>query len=708
MAVQIQPRTYRIVPTLDLVTPAPLKEPGVLIACINHEPTAEGATRIDGFERVDGQTKASAATYYYLSFKTGTATINTGDTVTGATSGAHGKALIAMVVSSGTLGGGDAAGYLVLTSVSGTFQDGEALQVTAVTKCLADGVATLEGAADDTNDTTWKHLAQETQRALIGAVPGSGVLRGGWVINGVRYAVRDNAGGTAGVLYKSTSTGWQLVPLGRRVAYTSGGTYQLQVGDTITGAISGATAVVTRVTLTGQSDVTTGLASGFIYFATQTGVFQAENLNVGAHLDVATIAGNSSALTLPAAGRYEGLMHNFYALSSSNRFYGVNGVGSAFEFDGTVFAFLDSAVTPDVPDHIGELAEHLVLSFPGGRVLTSGDGLPDNYTAAFGAADLGLGDDCTGMIGPYNAGLIVAARNHIRILLGHDVNDLNLDTQAAFSGCIEWTLQIVNKPVFYDDAGLRDLTSATNFGNFNVGSLSRMIEPMIKGFKALGVTPVASLVCRRKSQYRLFLSDGKVITVYFGNVSTNAITGVTTLPQILVSDLGKVASFACSMEDGLGNEVMLFGCDDGYLYELDSGYNFDGAEVEAYFRTAFDSCKSPDYIKRFHSCSIQGTFADNTNVSYTAEYDYGDSNQPLNAERVRAIAGAGGFWSEYDNWNDFNWSAAAYGKAYGELRGRGENVSLAVITNLTYERPYSISAVSHHFSMIKLNTRKVG
>jgi hypothetical protein len=707
MATQIQDRTYRVIPTLDLVTPMPLKQPGVLIAGMNHEPTAAGATRIDGFERVDGQTKASAAVYYYLAFTGGVATIAAGATVTGASSAASGKALIAMVVTSGSFGTSDAAGYLVLSAVSGTFTAGENLQVGAVTKCVLSGTATLGGALNDTDNATWSALAQETQRALIGAVPGSGVVRGGWVINGVRYSVRDNAGGTAGALWKSTSTGWQSVSLGRRLAYTSGGTYEPQVGDVITGVVSGATATLTRVTMTGSSDFTTGLASGYFYFASQTGVFQAESVNIGAHVDVASIGGDSSAITLPAGGRYEGLMHNFYALSSSNRFYGVNGVGPAFEFDGTTFVLLDSPVTPDTPNHIGIQSEHLVLHLRGGRIIGSGDGVPDNFTAAFGAFDLGLGDDCTGMIGPYNNGLIVAARNHVRVLLGHDVSDMNLDTQAAFSGCIEWTLQIVNRPTFYDDAGVRDLTAAATFGNFNINTLSRLIEPMVQGFKALGVTPVASLVCKRKSHYRVFLSDGKCICIYFGAVSTNPVTGLTSLPQILVSDLGKVVSFATSMDDGLGNEVMLFGSDDGYLYELDSGNNFDGAEIEAYFRTTYDACKSPDYTKRFHSCSIQGSFGDNIDAGYAAEYSFADADQPSAIERTRAIAGAGGFWSEYDNWNDFNWSAAAYGKAWGELRGRGENFSLSFITNLTYERPYSISAMSVHFSLLARNRRKV-
>jgi hypothetical protein len=70
--------------------------------------------------------------------------------------------------------------------------------------------------------------------------------------------------------------------------YTSGGTYTILVGDTITGATSGATAVITNIS-TASGSFAGGDAAGNLRWSTQTGVFQAENINVGANLNVATI-----------------------------------------------------------------------------------------------------------------------------------------------------------------------------------------------------------------------------------------------------------------------------------------------------------------------------------------------------------------------------------------------------------------------------------
>ena len=119
---------------LDLISPAVRTNAGSAVAAVNYEPHARGFRRIDGYERFDGQPAPSAASYSALNFTNGTATITTGQTVTGATSGATGKALIDAVVSTRAYGTSETAGYLVPTTVSGTLLPGEDLQVGGVTK----------------------------------------------------------------------------------------------------------------------------------------------------------------------------------------------------------------------------------------------------------------------------------------------------------------------------------------------------------------------------------------------------------------------------------------------------------------------------------------------------------------------------------------------------------------------------------------------
>lgn len=88
------------------------------------------------------------------------------------------------------------------------------------------------------------------------------------------------------------------------LAYTSGGTYEVQVGDTVTGATSGATARVLSKTTTSGTWAGGG-AAGTLTMCDQSGTFQSENLNVGGNNDVCTVAGNSSASNLTAADSFD-------------------------------------------------------------------------------------------------------------------------------------------------------------------------------------------------------------------------------------------------------------------------------------------------------------------------------------------------------------------------------------------------------------------
>ena len=77
-------------------------------------------------------------------------------------------------------------------------------------------------AYDAASSTVQGAIDREAARVAITTVPGSGPVRGVWYFSGSLYAWRDNAGATAGVMHKATSTGWQQVS----AAFPPGGTYE--------------------------------------------------------------------------------------------------------------------------------------------------------------------------------------------------------------------------------------------------------------------------------------------------------------------------------------------------------------------------------------------------------------------------------------------------------------------------------------------------
>jgi hypothetical protein len=527
---------------LDLVTPPLVMAPGRALAGTNYEACESGYRRIDGIERFDGHTSPSATSYSYLSYASGTLALVTGQTVTGATSGASGVLLVDQVLTSGTFGAGTAVGYLVLRVTSGTFSNGENIQLAGVTKAVSSAASVPYGASNDADNTTWARAAIEAGRALIAAPTGSGPIRGITMLSGTVYCFRDNIGATAGGLWKATTTGWSAVALGLTMPFTSGGVTEITAGQTITGATSGATAVLTRVVKT-SGTWAGGDAAGYFVMASKTGNFVAENINVGASPNLATVAANAVATTLPAGGRYELQVYNFYGTSGSLALYGVNGVGKAFEFSGTVFSPVSSGQTTDTPIHMTVHKNRLFLGFLGGLMDCSITGSPQVFSGLLGAAEFGMGDEITGMVGEVVDTMFVFTTSKTKVLYGSSTDltsadPFSLKTLNKEAGGVAWSMQEVGTLTYYDQLGVRNTTTTQNYGDFNAGTFTAMIQPLLDAKRVAGATVTASVRSRRKVHYRVFFSDGTGITVFLGKTKSS-FGSIYPIPQVTTFDLGK-------------------------------------------------------------------------------------------------------------------------------------------------------------------------
>ena len=670
---------------LDLVTPAIALPAGRMIGGSNYVPVDTGYQRIGGYERFDGRPTPSAASYWVLNFDAGTAGVLETETVTGGTSGATGIALIDAVLESGTYAGNDADGYLVLTAVSGTFQTNEAL-TSASGSATSDGTATEKGASNDTDDDTWLQDAIETARGNIAAAAGSGNALGVWSYNGTKYTFRNNAGGTAAVMFKATTAGWVAQDLGETLDFTSGGTYVIAEEDSIEGETGGATATVKRVIIDSGA-FADGDAAGRLIIYSQVGAFQAETIKVGANLNVASIAADSNENTLAASGRFEFVNHNFGGHAGSEKMYGCDGVSKAFEWDGSVFVPIITGMTADTPIHIAAHTNHLFLAFSGGSLQHSGTGTPYFWSVITGASELGLGEEITALVAGYAQTLVVFGRNKVKSLYGHDVTDWVLQDISNDSGGVEWTVQIIGDPIYLDDIGLRSLKTTQAFGDFRLGTLSALVEPVFRAKRAAGVTAVASIRVRSKDQYRLFFSDNTGVVLYLGRKQ----------PELGIFEYDDAIECVCSSEDSSGDEEIFFGSDDGFVYQIDSGDSFDAAAVTSFARLPFAHIGAPTQNKRYHKVTLELDAEPGTTLSLIAEFSYGDATQPAAPEQEFDVQGGGGFWDE-DNWDSFYWDAAEEGTAEAYIGGIGKNVSIAVRSTETYSTPHTLHGLTIHFS----------
>ncbi len=663
---------------LDLVTPAVAKPPGFCIAARNYEPASDGYRRMGGYERFDGQSKPSVQTYYKINVTTVVGTIAAGSTVTGATSGATGIAVVALAL---------ADTYLIVRRTTGTFVTAEALQVSAVTKATSSSAA-VEGpvVGFESSHDTWLRAAIEQARALITSVTGSGSILGFFTLNGSQYVIRNNAGGSAAVMWKATTAGWSTQDLGREVAFTSGGVHEIVAGEVITGATSAATATVRRVILTSGS-WSAGDAAGRLIVNGQAGNFQAENLDISGFPNSATIAANTTANALPAGGRYDTTEHNFRGAGGSVMTYLANGVGKAFEFDGTVIVFITTGMTTDTPSHVCEHKNHLFLTFPGGSLQHSSIGEPQEWDVVTGAAELSLGHAITQLISGYGQVLVVMGRNQVNLLYGSSVDDWELVPTSEDSGGIEWTASVMGMPVYYDDAGIRRLKTTTAWGDFVTGTDSIKAHPLIVAKRTAGVTPVAAARCKVRTLYFLFYNNKTGLFVYYGRKE----------PEIMAFELDHQVTTIHVGEDSSGNQEIYFGDDTGYVFQFNKGTSFDGQAVEAYIRLAYNHLGKPSVNKVWKGVQLELTAAPAAEIFLTADFDYGNPDQPGQPEAEFNVSGGGGFWNE-DNWNQFYWSNPSVGQAIGELEGFGPSCSLAIISESTYEEPHVLHGLTFNYA----------
>lgn len=659
---------------------------GELQASENYEEAIQGGyIDIEGFERFDGRPAPSDASYATYPV-TISGSVEVDDTITGAVSGA--TAVVVAVVTTET------PNYLVVTKINGTFTDTEDLEVSASVEASAAGDLTVDGAATPKLHAQYRNLAADAYRADIAAVPGEGSVLGVEDLNGTEYAWRNASGGATAALYQATASGWTLVDLGNEIDFTSGGTTAIAEDDVVEGAIGGATATVERVILT-SGTWAGGDAAGRLILSGQTGTFQAEDLDVqGGAANVATVAGDSTAITLLPSGSYEFDKSNFADPGGSPRLYGVDGVNRGFEFDGSVFVPINTGMTNDAPEHVQVHDSQLWYSY-GAQLQHSGIITPYIWTLLSGGDTLVVDDQITALEGQpgqqgQNPTMSVFQRNRIHHVYGSPGN-YQLIRYRREVGAYAGTVKTLTYSVYLDDRGITDLQTTQAFGNFRHATLSSKIQEYVNANRGLAVH---SCIVRNKSQYRLFFSDGQALYVTFTGRRRQP-------PSFMPIRLTKAPSCITSVETAAGGEKILFGASDGFVYRLDKGTSFDGEDITAFMDLHFTN-DDIRYLKAFkHSATIEARGSGYAEIDFGYRLGYGDSDeyvQPADQTAEIGFATTARWDGAGLTWDTLFWDGATLVPTTGlELDGEAENISFSILKSSDYFAPVRMTGIHYHY-----------
>jgi hypothetical protein len=650
---------------LDTETPVRQLKPGYVLGSDCYEPKVGGGyARLGGIERFDGRTSPSSMEVVPLRVEGLTGVIAVGDVLKGMPSTAQGTVVWS------------AAGYVALVNVAGNFATGDTLTVAGAYRGVAHTDPSIM--AEQTN--AMLAGAEDLQRQLIGQVPGlAGTpVRGAAVLYGTLYAWRDFDALTQKV-YKATVAGWVEVPLLQRVAFTAGTGAEPAEGSVITKG--GVTATVRRV-VAQKGDWSPGTpAEGWLIISGASGAFTAGALTAGGTL---TLSGPQSQIVLAAGGRWELKPYNFSG-GLTMRLYGADGVNDLIEFDGEVLVPIPVPGMAKKPRFIELHKQHLWASF-GVSVQRSGVQEPYQWTVLSGGAELAMGDDVTGLKSvsgsATEAALLVTSENKSAAIYG-DPTGYRIDTLSTEVGAAPWTLQEIGKVIALDAAGMRDFTPTQAFGNFK----SQTITDHIRS-KAKGLTARASVLSKATGRYRLFLSDGRMLS---GAPGKRWAWMFSTLPWTV--------NVACEGEIG-GQTRVFIGCDDGYVREMDAGRSLDGQSMEFWKKYPFTVLGKPGWKKKGAHITAEVSGASFGTLKATVEVDYGDPDRLVSQVERADIPPPASAW-DIGNWDTGVWDGQVGQRMKFRLRWSGENVSVTFFGESAQDLPHEVDSVCLWYRMLR-------
>lgn len=704
----IKSKTFAYQGGINVMDSPSMIEPGQLLGCLNYEPGVRGGyRRFDGYERMDGHPSPSDADYLAVQVDPSYQPA-VGAVVNEIESGASGEVCYVDT---------DHA-FLVLTKLIGKFMcNGSTFSVADYADTPSIGPGYINSGLTDQIASTYflqKYLYLQAEIGPVGGVGAQGPVRGVVPYRDKVYAFRDDVpsgnslagAATSASMYVSTPAGWQPVPLGIKVRYDTGVYADAMQppleGTLLTGATSGTTFQLQRVVT--QSGTWGTDAAGFVIVSAVSGTPVAgELLKDGDGVTYMTYRSHAPQVLKPG-GVYEFRVHNFNASQdpdSGYRLYGVNGVDYGFEYDAVngVFVQIETGMAADTPDHLEVHAEYyLFYSFPGGSLQNSGFQKPLEWTAVTGADERAVGEDVTFLREDVSSTLMIGTRRSIWSLSGTATENFQIKTYATATGAVARTTEMPGQLVFLEDRGLTGAQATPAFGNFEAATFTDKILDLLTHLLATD-TPVGAVVTRKKNLYRLVFASGTVLCL---SVNAQGQFGGWTQGIFPTTVYGFYGGFA--LDGARWYERAFLAAENGYVYEVDKGRSFDGANITHFLRICYYDAGSPDTIKRWRRLQVdlqpEGLATMAISVDFNFGSQAGQSNEPLD------LVGNGGFW-DISKWDQFVWNAPRYSQAVMKVEGEGYNIGMFFAGNSNNEQSVTLYSASLQYSprVINRNTK---
>lgn len=383
---------------------------------------------------------------------------------------------------------------------------------------------------------------------------------------------------------------------------------------------------------------------------------------------------------LNPGGKLSACVSNFYGNIGGQAAYGADGVNKPFEFNGLTYTEIETGVPAGIfPTKVTEFKNHLFLAYPGGSLQNSSLGNPLIFDAISGAGEIGVGDEIFDLIELQGGQLGIFCKDRIQFLQGTSADNFLLQAFSD-SGTRPDTVQPIFSDIIYLDRQIQRLATTDAFGDFASASLSEQVRPLVDSL--LKRSPI-SFTSKSKNQYVLLDDTG------FGLVATfagNQLSGFTTLSL--------PRSFFTVFNGELNlDEVIFLGGEDGFVYQWDSGFDFDGESIDSILLLSPIHIKNSFQLqKRFRKVVIEADSRSEINLLVRAEFDYGAVNP---SQIAKATTRRQGGIFDVSLYNEALYSGELKGHSTAYVAGHGRNIAVYIYNTSNFgQLPHTLESMT--------------
>jgi len=317
----------------------------------------------------------------------------------------------------------------------------------------------------------------------------------------------------------------------------------------------------------------------------------------------------------------------------------------------------------------------------------------DAFVSGQGAGSIKVDDTIVGLRA-FRGDLFIFCENRIFKLGGSSLSDFAIVPVTRNIGCVNGftILEFAGDLVFLGPDGLRTVAGTARIGDVELGTISTNVQQLFRD-NLTNAEAFVSLVIPDKTQYRIFFSKE-------GQAQTSSLGAICVMKgQAFEFSTMKGIRPACAdTVVEAGDVVAIHGGFDGFIYRQERSNTFDGALINAKYRSPDLSMGDPGVRKHMQRVNINYAPESTLDADLFVRYDYESSNSirpapyPLDSTNVAGTYGS----STYGN--------AVYGGPSQPIvrkavEGSGFAVALRVEDGATATAPYTLKGFQLEFQV---------